>query len=146
MRLGSRVTGALVQAGSCISDLTPSLGTSMCCGCSPKMQKKKRKESSCALGFGDDIFKTEENYPLQLCAEKWENVDEMSYFLASRSGARVLGGEACDLGGLKRICGRTLSKLQGTASQKGASLAGFVLIPREPCKVYIKSPVLVILP
>ena len=38
-QLGSGVAVAVVWAGSCISDLTPSLGTSMCHGCSPKKQK-----------------------------------------------------------------------------------------------------------
>ena len=31
---------AVVYAGSCSSDSTPSLGTSLCCGCSPKKTKK----------------------------------------------------------------------------------------------------------
>ena len=35
---------AVVQAGSCNSDLTPSLGTSMCLRCSPKKKRKKRKK------------------------------------------------------------------------------------------------------
>ena len=39
MRLGSSV--AVVQAGSCSSDSTPSLGTSICCGCGPEKKKKK---------------------------------------------------------------------------------------------------------
>ena len=39
MRLGSRV--AVVQARSCSFDSIPSLGTSVCQGCSPKKQKKK---------------------------------------------------------------------------------------------------------
>ena len=32
------------QAGSCSSDSTPSLGTSMCRGCDPKKEKKKKRE------------------------------------------------------------------------------------------------------
>ena len=35
---------ALVQAGSYSSDLTLSLGTSICCGCGPKKKKKKKKK------------------------------------------------------------------------------------------------------
>ena len=38
---------AVVQAGSYSSNLTPGLGTSICCGCGPKRtkdKKKKRKE------------------------------------------------------------------------------------------------------
>ena len=33
---------AVVQAGSCSSDLTPSLGTSVCCRCSYKKDKKEK--------------------------------------------------------------------------------------------------------
>ena len=36
---------AVVWAGSCSSDSAPNLGTSMCCGCSPKGQKKKKKKN-----------------------------------------------------------------------------------------------------
>ena len=41
--LGSRVT--LVQAGSYSSNSTPSLGTSICHGCSPKKTQKEKKIS-----------------------------------------------------------------------------------------------------
>ena len=37
--LRSGVAVAVVQAGSCSSDLTPSLGTSKCCRCDPKKAK-----------------------------------------------------------------------------------------------------------
>ena len=51
MQLGSCAAGAVVRAGSCSSDSTPSLGTSICPGWGPKKQnkiknkfkKKKRK-------------------------------------------------------------------------------------------------------
>ena len=46
MWLGSGVAVAVVQAGSCSSDLTPSLGTSVCCGYGPK----KTKKISCRYG------------------------------------------------------------------------------------------------
>ena len=39
MQLRSCVTVAVVQAGSCSSESTPSLGTSTCCRCGPKMPK-----------------------------------------------------------------------------------------------------------
>ena len=35
-RLGSCIAVAVAVAGICSSDLTPSLGASICCGCSPK--------------------------------------------------------------------------------------------------------------
>ena len=41
--LGSGVV-AVAVAGSRSSDTTPSLGTSICCGCGPKKPKKKKKE------------------------------------------------------------------------------------------------------
>ena len=40
--LGSHVAMAVVWASSCTSDLTPSLGTSLCHGCGPKKQKSKK--------------------------------------------------------------------------------------------------------
>ena len=42
MSLGSAVVVAVVKAGSCSSDLTPSLGTSICHGYSPKKQNKQK--------------------------------------------------------------------------------------------------------
>ena len=41
---GSRIAGAAVKAGSYSSDLTPSLGTSICYRCVPKKTKEKKKE------------------------------------------------------------------------------------------------------
>ena len=41
MRLGSGVAVAVAQASSCSSSLTPSLGTSICCTCASKKQKKE---------------------------------------------------------------------------------------------------------
>ena len=37
---------AVIQAGSYSSDLTPSLGTSIFCGCGPKKQKKKKQKNT----------------------------------------------------------------------------------------------------
>ena len=44
MRLRSCLAVAVVQADSYISDWTPSLRTSICCGCGPKKTKKKKKK------------------------------------------------------------------------------------------------------
>ena len=41
MKLGSCIALAVAQAGSYSSDLTPSLGTSTCCGFGPQNKKKK---------------------------------------------------------------------------------------------------------
>ena len=46
MRLRSCVAVAVGQASSCRSDLTPSLGTSICYRCGPKKQSKKKKKYS----------------------------------------------------------------------------------------------------
>ena len=43
MQLGSRVAVAVVQASSYSSDLTPSLGTSICCWFSPKNKQTKKE-------------------------------------------------------------------------------------------------------
>ena len=43
-RLGSLIAVAVVQAGSCSSDWIPSLGISICRGCSPKKAKTTQKE------------------------------------------------------------------------------------------------------
>ena len=42
LQMGSGIAVVVVQASSCSSDSTPSLGTSVCHGHSPKKQKKKK--------------------------------------------------------------------------------------------------------
>ena len=44
MQFGSYVAVAVVKAGSYVSDWTPSLGTSICHGWSPKKPKTKKKK------------------------------------------------------------------------------------------------------
>ena len=44
MLLGSDITVAVVWAGNCSSDSTPSLGTSICSRCGPKRQAKERRK------------------------------------------------------------------------------------------------------
>ena len=41
MQIRSHMAVAVAMAGSCSSDLTPSLGTSVCHRCCPKKQKRK---------------------------------------------------------------------------------------------------------
>ena len=43
MQLGSDIAVAVAVAGNYSSDLTPSLGTSICCWCGPKKEKKERE-------------------------------------------------------------------------------------------------------
>ena len=44
LQLRSGVAVAVVETGSCSSNWTPSLGTSMGCRCSPKKKRKKKKK------------------------------------------------------------------------------------------------------
>ena len=57
MRLRSCIAVAVAVAGSCSSDLTPSLGTSICRRCSPKKKKKKVQtvQESGKRDVGDDL-------------------------------------------------------------------------------------------
>ena len=43
-------------AGSCSSDLTPSLGTLVCCGYGPKKMKKKQKFKLFLFKFEEKLF------------------------------------------------------------------------------------------
>ena len=45
MRLRSHIAVAVVLAGGCSSDLTPSLGTSTCLRCGPKKTKRQKKKN-----------------------------------------------------------------------------------------------------
>ena len=46
MCLGAHVAVTVVQAGSCSSYLTPSLGTSICHGCGPESKNKKQNKTN----------------------------------------------------------------------------------------------------
>ena len=46
MWLGHGIEVAVAVVGSCSSDSTPNLGTSICCGCGPKKIHKKEKENN----------------------------------------------------------------------------------------------------
>ena len=56
-RLGSLLAVAVAVAGSCSSDLTPSLRTYMCHRYSPEKQKKKKSSDQFYLGLYKLIFK-----------------------------------------------------------------------------------------
>ena len=43
-QFGSYVAVAVVEAGSCSFDSAPSVGTSICSGCSLKKKKKRKKK------------------------------------------------------------------------------------------------------
>ena len=45
-RLRPCVAMAVAQAGSCSSETTPNLGTSMCCKCDPKKEEEKEKKKN----------------------------------------------------------------------------------------------------
>ena len=65
--LGSHVTVAVVQAGSCGSNLTPSLGTYTCHGCDPKKKKKKKNRKN--KSFDNDYFQSFILAFFKLCLE-----------------------------------------------------------------------------
>ena len=54
---------AVAEAGNCSSNSTPSLGTSICRGCSPKKRESKKasKQEKSAYGVSEkhDLMKTE---------------------------------------------------------------------------------------
>ena len=49
MQLGSGIAVAVVQASSCSSNLTLSLGTFVSHRCGPKKKKKKKKANECII-------------------------------------------------------------------------------------------------
>jgi len=55
-QLGSQVAVAVAVAGGCSSNWTPSLGTSICCRCGPKIEKKKKKRRKKRAGFVGVFF------------------------------------------------------------------------------------------
>ena len=54
IRLESCIAVAVAQAGSCSSDSTSSLGTSICHGCSPKREPKNKKKKKKKLNHLKD--------------------------------------------------------------------------------------------
>ena len=62
MWLRSSVAMVVAVAGSCSSDLTPSLGTSICCGCS-RIKKKKSVDPWCRWCFPHHSIVPSTSYP-----------------------------------------------------------------------------------
>ena len=72
MWLRSGVAVAVTQAGGCNSDLTPSLGTSMCCGYGPKKTNQQTKnqclqniwgmEAACSHQYFFKILQVNQKY------------------------------------------------------------------------------------
>ena len=58
MRLGSGVAVALVKASGHSSDSTPSLETSICYGCGPQKERKKKRKSQ---GKFENVLNKNEN-------------------------------------------------------------------------------------
>ena len=65
MRLRSGV--AVAQAGSCSSDSTSSLGTSMCRRCSPRKQKSKKKKNEASFALSGNQVPNTHSDCLSLC-------------------------------------------------------------------------------
>ena len=79
MWLGSSVAVAVVQAGSCISDSTPSLETSICYGCGFKKQKTNKQnsileKSQASFSWSDA---SEQHYFNNLT---WKNINVILFF------------------------------------------------------------------
>ena len=55
-QLESQVSVAVAQASSCSSNLTPRLGSSICCRCSPKKGRKKKRKTEANLQISKRIF------------------------------------------------------------------------------------------
>ena len=71
MWLGSGVAVAVVPAGSCSSDWTPSLGTSICRRCDPKKKSSDVSLKIRELGWA--------SYPLQI--ENLGGYDRIEFYL-----------------------------------------------------------------
>ena len=72
------------MAGSCSSDSTPSLGSSICRGCGPKKKKKKNEKGEVTTDT-TEIQKTMREYYEQLYANKFDHLEEMDNFLETYS-------------------------------------------------------------
>ena len=81
MRLGSLIAVAMEQAGSCSSDLTPSLESSICPRCGPKRQKQKQK--NWGQSGKNDCLPCTRNHPTHfICANSLHPHDSsISYML-----------------------------------------------------------------
>ena len=64
VQLRSGIAVAVAVACSCSSDLTSSLGTSICHRCGPKRQKKKKKkrQGTNNVGKSDTVLDLQQNY------------------------------------------------------------------------------------
>ena len=70
MRLRSGIAVAVAQASCCSSNQTPSLGTSTCCECGPKKQKKKKSHTKHHIQLPKKVcFKTKYYIVLSLPKE-----------------------------------------------------------------------------
>ena len=69
---GVAVAVAVAQTSSCCSNLTPSLGTSVCQGCGPKKIKNKQKESSKGLNKDANINAKGKNWEYKVMGH-WNN-------------------------------------------------------------------------
>ena len=93
MRLGSGIAVAVVQTGSCSSDRTPSLGTSISCRCGPKRKKKKRIKVYVIKLINLLTFKNRQYWGIPIVVQqKWIQLVSMRmrvWSLASCSGLGI---------------------------------------------------------
>ena len=74
MWLGFCITVAMVQVSSYSSDQIPSLGTSICSGCSPKKMEKKK-----ITVVSDLLFKPSSGLTLELCCPNQQPLAPCSF-------------------------------------------------------------------
>ena len=74
MWLGSGIAVAVVQAGSCSSNMTPSLGTATCCTCGHEANRQNTDELVC-LRFASKSSKRGES-SLDSCLKQKQEAEE----------------------------------------------------------------------
>ena len=92
------------QAGSCSSNLTPSLGTSICCRFSPKKKKESKKKERKKERERDGI-KNQGTQPIGSSGPLGRGVkDPVFFFLISQIAYDILPNEKGEWGRTKNLC------------------------------------------
>ena len=81
-----RIRSGVTVTGSCSSDLTPSLGISICCRCGPKKRKRERKKEILFTIASNTIKYLEANLSSEVKYLYTENYKTMREW---RQGGRV---------------------------------------------------------